>query len=86
MGRGILVAAGFRQTSGVELHVFLWLKKQLFFCNFNMSFLATWVCASDFLKMLPKFKMAARGRTLKFFVGAKTKTFLKKSFAEIQNG
>ena len=25
-----------------------------------MTFLATWGCASDFLKMLPKFKMAAR--------------------------
>ena len=31
-----------------------------------MTFLATWGCASDFLKMLTKFKMAA------FFVGAKT--------------
>ena len=36
-----------------------------------MTFVATWGCASDFLKMLPKFKMAARGQ-LKFFVGAKT--------------
>ena len=25
-----------------------------------MTFLATWGCASDFLEMLPKFKMAAR--------------------------
>ena len=26
-----------------------------------LTFLATWGCASDFYKMLPKFKMAARG-------------------------
>ena len=32
-----------------------------FLSNFNMKFLATWECASDFLEMLPKFKMAARG-------------------------
>ena len=32
-----------------------------FVCNFNMTFLATWGYASEFLKMLPKFKMAARG-------------------------
>ena len=32
-----------------------------FFSNFNNIFLATWGCASDFLKMLPKFKMAAMG-------------------------
>ena len=32
------------------------------FWNFNMTFLATWGCASDFLEMLPKFKMAARGQ------------------------
>ena len=31
-------------------------------CNFNITFLATWGCASDFLEMLPKFKMAARGQ------------------------
>ena len=30
-----------------------------FFFNFNIIFLATWGCASDFLKMVPKFKMAA---------------------------
>ena len=35
-----------------------------------MTFLATCGCASDFLKMLPKLKMAARGQN--FFVGAKT--------------
>ena len=33
-----------------------------FFLNFNITFLATWGCASDFLKMLPNFKMAARGK------------------------
>ena len=27
-----------------------------------MTFLATWGCASDFLEMLPKFKMATRGQ------------------------
>ena len=32
-----------------------------------MTFLTTWGCASDFLQMLPKFKMAP-----KIFVGAKT--------------
>ena len=33
--------------------------------NFNMTFLATWGCANDFLKMLPKFKMATRGQLQK---------------------
>ena len=27
-----------------------------------MTFLAAWGCVSDFLEMLPKFKMAARGK------------------------
>ena len=27
-----------------------------------MTLLATWGCAGDFLKMLPEFKMAARGQ------------------------
>ena len=31
-----------------------------------MTFLATWGCASDFLKILPKFKIAARGQLQKF--------------------
>ena len=44
----------------------------IFFFNFNITFLATWGCASDFLKMPPKFKMAARGKLPFFFVGAKT--------------
>ena len=30
-----------------------------------MTLLATWGCASEFLKMLPKFKMAARGQLQK---------------------
>ena len=30
-----------------------------------MTFLATWGCASDFFKMLPKFKMAATGQLQK---------------------
>ena len=34
-----------------------------------MTFLATWGCASDFLKMLPKFKMGARGQ-LQIFLWA----------------
>ena len=33
-----------------------------FFFNFNITFLATCGCAIDFLKMLPKFKMAARSQ------------------------
>ena len=33
-----------------------------FFSNFNITFLATWGCASDFAKMILKFKMAARGQ------------------------
>ena len=33
-----------------------------FFWYFNITFIAAWGCASDFLKMLPEFKMAARGR------------------------
>ena len=37
-----------------------------FFSNFNIKFLATWECASDFLKMLLNFKMAARGQLQNF--------------------
>ena len=37
-----------------------------------MTFLATWGCASDFFKMLPKFKMAARGQLQKNFLAQKT--------------
>ena len=38
-----------------------------------MIFLATWGCASDFLKMLPKFKMAARGQLQNFLWAQKLK-------------
>ena len=51
-----------------------------FFLNFNITFLATWGCASDFLKMLLKFKMAARGQ-LNFFVGAKTLKLKVRNYA-----
>ena len=43
-----------------------------FFSNFTITFLALWGCASDFLKSLPKFKMAAKGQLQIFFVGVKT--------------
>ena len=36
------------------------------FFNFNITFLATCGCATDFLKMLPKFKMAARSELQNF--------------------
>ena len=42
-----------------------------------MTFVATWGCASDFLEMLRKFKMAARGQ-LNFFVGQKLQNLKKK--------
>ena len=53
--------------------IFLWAQKPKklvwsFFWHFNITFLATWGCASDFLKMLPKSKMAARGQH-NFFCG-----------------
>ena len=38
------------------------LKKFVIFLNFNVTFLATFGCAIDFLKMLSKFKMAARSQ------------------------
>ena len=38
-----------------------------------MTFLATWGCASDFLKMLPKFQMAARGQPQKILWAQKIK-------------
>ena len=34
-----------------------------FFSNFNITFLATW---GDFFRMLPNFKMAARGQLQNF--------------------
>ena len=59
-GRGILVAPGFCPTS--RFLVGAKTTGQCFFLNFNITLLATWGCASDFLKMLPKLKMAARGQ------------------------
>ena len=64
-GRGILVAPGFCPAS----HFLVGAKTQNllvnFFWNFEMTSLATLKWASDFLKMLPKFKMAARGQLQK---------------------
>ena len=61
-GRVILVAPGSCPAS----IFFVGAKTQkllvIFFWNFNMTFLATWGCASDFLKMLSKLEMAARGQ------------------------
>ena len=53
-----------------------------FFSNFNISFLATWGCASDFLKMLPNFKMAARGQ-LQIFLWAQKLQNLKLEIIQI---
>ena len=44
-----------------------------FFLNFNITFLATCGCAIDFLKMLPKFKMAARSQLQIFLRAQKIK-------------
>ena len=41
-----------------------------------MTFLATWGCASDILKMLPKFKMAARGQLQKIVLAQKLKNLM----------
>ena len=38
-------------------------KTQKLLWNFTMAVLATWGCAGDFLKMLPKFKMSMREKT-----------------------
>ena len=68
-GRGILVAPGFRPAAGAGVPFSCERKNSkttgYFFFNLNMIFLATLGCASDFLKMLPKFKMAARGQLQK---------------------
>ena len=67
-----------RFSSRVRRHVFLWAQKLK-----NMTFLATWGCASDFLKMLPKYKMAARGQP-QIFLWAKTlKKKLKSEIIQI---
>ena len=42
-----------------------------------MTFVATWGCASDFLEMLPNFKMAARGQLLNFLWVRKLKNSRK---------
>ena len=46
----------------------------------TITFLATWGCSSDFLKMLPKFKMAARGQLKKFCGWKNSKTWSQKLF------
>ena len=48
----------------------------IFFFYFNITFLATWGCANDFLKMLPEFKMAAIGQ-LQIFLWAQKLQNLK---------
>ena len=80
-GRGILVAPGFcpatRFLVGAKTQKLL-VKS---FSNFNTTFLATWGCASDFLEMLPKFKMAARSGCKNSFVGAKTLKFKVRNYS-----
>ena len=51
-----------RILSGVTFSCGLKNYWSIVFLNFNITFLATWGCASDFSEMLPKFKMAARGQ------------------------
>ena len=53
-----------------------------FFFRSNIPFLATWGCASDFLKMQPNFKMAARGQLQNFFGALKLQN-LKKEIIQI---
>ena len=50
--------------------------------NFNITFLAAWGCASDFSKMLPNFKMAARGQ-LQIFLWAQKLQNLRKELIQI---
>ena len=54
----------------------------IFFFNFSITFLATWGCASDFLKMLQNFKMAARGQP-QIFLWAQKLQNLKKEIIQI---
>ena len=49
-GRGILVAPGFCPASGFLVGAKTQNLPVNFFFNFNMTFLATWGCASDFLR------------------------------------
>ena len=63
-----------------------------------MTFPATWGCASDFLKMLPKFEMSARRKNFKNLMSEIIQILQSHSpqygdvqvifpgFAEIQNG
>ena len=53
-----------------------------FFSYFNITFLAAWGCASDFLKMLPKCKIAARGQ-LQIFLWAQKLQNLKSEIIQI---
>ena len=68
-GWGLLFAPGFCPASGVTFSCGRKNSKTtgIFFLNFNMTFLAKWGCASDFLKMLPKLQMAARCQLQKIF-------------------
>ena len=52
------------------------------FFNFNITFLATWGCGSNFLKMLPNFKMAARGQ-LQNYLWAQKLQNLRKEIIQI---
>ena len=72
-GRGILVAPGFCPVSRFLAKTQKPLVKS--FWNFTMTFLATWGCASDFLEMLPKFKMAARGQLQIFLWAQKLRNY-----------
>ena len=49
-----------------------------------MIFLATWGCAGDFLKMLPKFKMAAKSQHQKILWVQKLKN-LKSEIIQIKS-
>ena len=55
-------------------------KNLIFFLNFNITFLATWGCASDFSKMLSKLKMAASGQHQFFYGRENSKTLSRKLF------
>ena len=48
-----------------------------------MTFLATWGCASDFSKMLPKYKMAARGQPQVFLRAQTLKKNVKSEIIQI---
>ena len=53
-----------------------------FFLNFYITFLATWGCASDFLKILLKFKMVARDQ-LQIFLWAQLINNFKSEIIQI---